>query len=234
MVAERNPNLAMVRLAVDKLKPLLDDIALIGGCATGLLITDPGAAPVRGTKDVDIIIEISTYAKFTEFEARLRALGFRECPDDNVICRWCADDLVVDVMPTDTTILGFGNRWYEPALKNAQRLDIGTATVRVITAPYFLATKIEAFHGRGNEDYLGSHDMEDIVTVIDGRPELVDEVRAAEPELAAYLAEQFTGLVKDPEFVDSIPGHLMSDDASQGRREQIIERVQSLASIKLL
>ena len=41
----------------------------------------------------------------------------------------------------------------------------------MVTAPYFMATKIEAFYGRGGDDFLGSHDMEDIITVIDGRPD---------------------------------------------------------------
>jgi predicted nucleotidyltransferase len=230
VVTRNDPNLAMVQLAADKQKPLLNDIALIGGCATGLLITDRAAAPARSTGDVDIIVAISNYAKFTELEQCLRSLGFREYPEENVICRWRADHLIVDVMPTDTKILGFGNRWYEAALNNAQPIDIGNATVRVVTAPYFLATKLEAFHGRGNGDYLASHDIEDIISVIDGRPELIEEIRVADLELSAYLKEEFTSLLKDAEFLDAIPGHLMPDDASQERRELILDRIRSLAA----
>lgn len=59
-------------------------------------------------------------------------------------------------------------------------IRIGSASepmpVRMITAPYFIACKLAAFAGRGNGDYLMSHDMEDIVAVMDGRPELVSEV----------------------------------------------------------
>ena len=220
----------MLRLAADKLKPLLNDIALIGGCATGLLITDRAAAPARSTGDVDIIVAISNYANFTELEQRLRSLGFREYPEEKVICRWRADELIVDVMPTDTKILGFGNRWYAAALNNAQPVDIGNATVRVVTAPYFLATKLEAFHGRGAGDYLASRDIEDIVSLIDGRPELIEEIRVADLELSAYLKEEFTSLLRDGEFLDAIAGHLMPDNASQDRRELILDRIRSLAT----
>ena len=131
-------------------------------------------------------------------------------------------------MPTDTKILGFGNRWFEAALNNAEPIDIGNAAIRVVTAPYFLAAKLEAFYGRGNGDFLASHDIEDILTLIDGRPELSDEVRVADSELTVYLRLEFTRLLEDTAFLDSIPGHLMPDDASQARRELVLERIRSI------
>ena len=53
------PNLDLLERAAEKLRPLLPEIVFVGGCATGLLITDPGAAAVRGTYDVDVITEIA-------------------------------------------------------------------------------------------------------------------------------------------------------------------------------
>jgi len=67
-----NPNEALLRLAAERLSPLLDRIAFVGGCATGLLISDPGAAPVRSTLDVDAIIEIASYAEWIVLEDHLR------------------------------------------------------------------------------------------------------------------------------------------------------------------
>ena len=49
-----NPNLELLELAADRLRQLLPEIVFVGGCATGLLIDDPAAAPVRGTYDVDV------------------------------------------------------------------------------------------------------------------------------------------------------------------------------------
>src|SRR5216684_8355014 len=37
-----------------RLKGLLPEIVFVGGCTTGLLITDPAASPVRVTDDVDV------------------------------------------------------------------------------------------------------------------------------------------------------------------------------------
>lgn len=122
----------------------------MGGCATGLLITDPGAAPVRQTYDVDIISEIASYADYAVFSERLRALGFTEDSREGApLCRWQHGELVLDVMPLDPSILGSSNRWYADALHTAVEVGLpGGLKLKAITAPYFLGTKIEAFRGR--------------------------------------------------------------------------------------
>ena len=197
-----------------------------------MLITDPSAAPARRTIDVDVVVEVATYAEYSALEGRLRELGFRERHEDNVICRWSLEKLIVDVMPTETKILGFANRWYPAALRTARWIDIGSGRVRVITAPYFLATKLEAFYGRGNGDYLGSRDIEDIIAVVDGRVELVEDIRRAKYDLQSYLAHQFTTLLCDASFTDSIPGHLLPDEASQQRRELIMNQMKEIATMQ--
>jgi hypothetical protein len=223
-----NPNLARLATAAKKLGPLLDEIAFVGGCVTGLLITDPAAAPVRPTLDVDAIVAIRSYLEFTLFEDRLRDLGFHQPHTEGApICRWMNGDLVLDLMPTDSSILGFSDRWYRPALENAQRVRIDEYELRLITAPYFLATKLEAFHGRGKEDF-SSHDLEDIVTVIDGRPELVDEVRLAPADLQEYLSGEFGALLSNRDFLDALPGHLLPDAASQQRAGLVRGRMKQL------
>src|SRR5271165_1320433 len=148
-VAE-NPNLARLVAVAKRLEPLLDQLAFVGGCVTGLLVTDPGAAPVRPTLDVDAIVEVASYAEIAVLEGRLRSRGFRESHAEGApICRWVHGDSLLDLLPTNPAILGFGNRWYRAALRNAAVLQIETLAIRLITAPYFLATKLEAFHGRG-------------------------------------------------------------------------------------
>jgi len=56
-----NPNFARLAIAAQKLAPLRDRIAFVGGCVTGLLLTDPAAPPVRPTLDVDAIAAIASY-----------------------------------------------------------------------------------------------------------------------------------------------------------------------------
>jgi predicted nucleotidyltransferase len=225
----QNPNLAQLLAAAAKLEPLSDQIAFVGGCVTGLLLTDPAAAPVRPTLDVDAIVAIGSSMEFTILENRLRDLGFDHSHSEGApICRWVTGDLILDLMPTDSSILGFSNRWYGPALEQAQTLKIGKYEIRVITAPYFLATKLEAFHGRGKNDFRTSHDLEDIVTVIDGRPELIDEVLSAPMDLQKYLSDEFGALLSNRNFFDALPGHLLPDTASQQRASLVLDRMSRL------
>ena len=224
-----NPNLARLGAATEKLAPLLNRIAFVGGCVTGLLLTDTAAAPARPTFDIDAIIAAGSYEEFSVIENQLRELGFHQGLTEGApICRWQSGELVLDLMPTDSSILGFGNRWYRPALENAQRTRIGEYEIRLITAPFFLATKLEAFHGRGKNDFRMSHDLEDIVTVIDGRSEIVDEVRLAPADLRRYLGDEFRALLSNRDFLVALPGHLLPDAASQQRLPLVMKRMQQL------
>jgi len=226
----QNPNAALLLTAVGKLAPLLDQIVFVGGCAAGLLITDPGAAPIRPTVDVDAIADIASHAELAVLEERLRHLGFQPSHAEGApICRWIHQDLVLDLMPIDPSILGFSNRWYRPALESAQTARISDFEIRLITAPYCLATKLEAFRGRGRHDYRMSHDLEDIVTVIDGRPEIVSEVWQADLLLRQYLSDEFSALLADRDFREALPGHLLPDAVSQQRIRIVVDRIQQIA-----
>lgn len=132
-------------------------------------------------------------------------------------------------MPTDPAIFGFGNEWYAPALQAAEPVELPSRRrIRMVSAPYFLATKIAAFEGRGGGDYLMSHDMEDIVALLDGRPEVIDEIRNCPEELRRHLAQCFRELWADRRFREVLPGHLPSDKGSQARLPIITRRIQAI------
>lgn len=228
-----NPNLALLTAMAKRLRPLLEELVFVGGCTTGLLVSDTASAPIRPTTDVDVMVEIVSRAAYYTLAERLRELGFQEDTADNApICRWIIDSMVLDVLPTDPAILGFSNRWYPDALQAAQPFVLAEGLViRLITAPHFLATKLEAFYGRGQGDFLFSHDLEDIVTVIDGRPALADEIQAANPALRAYLAAEFAALLRQSAFHDALPGFLPGDNASQQRLPGVIQLIGKIANL---
>ena len=135
-------------------------------------------------------------------------------------------------MPTIEEILGFSNRWYPIAIETAASVDLPSGRrILLITAPAFVATKLEAFDGRGNRDFLFSHDLGDLLAVIDGRDTLVDECRQAPPELRAYLRERLAGLLATPAFVEALAGHLPGDAASQERLPEMQARLRLIASL---
>jgi predicted nucleotidyltransferase len=174
---------------------------------------------IRPTEDVDLLVQALTLADYHRVEKTLAARGFaHDMSPDAPICRWRVGGVAVDVMPTLEGILGFSNPWYPLALDTAELLALPSGTmIRLVTAPVFLATKLEAFSGRGKGDYLFSHDLGDFLAVIDGRKSLIDECRASDAELRAYLRERVTGLLATPAFIDALPGHLPGDAASQAR-----------------
>jgi len=226
----QDPNRAQLEAAVRVLQPLLDELVFAGGCASGLLSTDPASGSVRPTMDVDVITELASYVEYASLSERLRGLGLSEDSSEGApTCRWRYRDLIIDVMPTDERVLGFSNRWYAPAIVAAQRITIAGLDIRVVTAVYFLATKLEAFRGRGRNDYRGSHDLEDVIAVIDGRPELLREVAEAQDDVRTYIATEARKLLGTRAFVDALPGFLLPDSASQGRVPLLLERLRTLA-----
>lgn len=118
-------SIALLERAASALDDLLEEVVFVGGATVGLWITDPAAPEPRPTKDVDVIVEVTSRGRFAEFEERLRAHGFRE------------DQSIAAVPP-----------------------------------PFLLATKLEAFASRGNEDYVGSRDMADVVSLSTDGPSL--------------------------------------------------------------
>jgi hypothetical protein len=218
--------------AARQLGELTEELVFLGGSAVALLITDPAAPDVRPTLDIDAIVEVATWTDYYRLEERLRGKGFRQTMEENIICRWRHGEIVLDVMPTDERILGFSNRWYAESLRNAQEVTIEDVTLRLIHPPYFLGTKLEAFYGRGEGDYMASPDMEDIVTLLDGRPEIVEEVRGSGRQIKRYLMNQFKGLLDNNEFIESLPGHLPPDEGSQGRVPILLERMTQIAAVR--
>jgi hypothetical protein len=227
-----DPNRALLESAVTLLHPLLGELVFIGGCTTGLLLTDAAAGGIRPTKDVDAIVDVTSYARYAALAERLRALGLTEDTTEGApLCRWRYKDLIVDVMPIDEDVLGFSNRWYRPAIESALLRSVADREIRVVTSVYFVATKLEAFHGRGANDVAASHDLEDIITVVDGRPELISEIASATPEVRTFIASEISTLLDNQDFIDALSGFLLPDAASQARRPLLQERLGAIAAL---
>lgn len=226
-----DPNVARVEVVAKALGDAWPEFVLVGGCAAGLLVTDPARPPVRPTEDVDLAVEVATRSEYySNVHDQLIRLGFKEAGD--VVCRWRRGSLIVDVMPTDEAILGFSNRWYGIAVRTAETIQLPSgANLKIITAPLFVATKLEAFFGRGGGRFNDSHDIEDIVNVVDGRAEWAGEVATADESVRDYLREEVEDLLLTDAFLEAISWHLSADAASQARRSIIIQRLRAVAGL---
>ena len=152
---------------------------------------------------------------------------FNDLSEDAPLCRWLIQGIKVDIMPTDKNILGFSNQWYPFAIKTAQNKQINPQlSIKLVTPTCFLATKIEAFEGRGHNDYWASSDLEDIIILIDGRPEIVHEIKAAEPNLHDYLVKKIHSFLQNERFLEALSVHFALDEINQQRFPIIKKRLE--------
>lgn len=212
---------------------LLQQMAFVGGCTTGFFITDNFVQEqIRFTDDVDIIVHLVTLYDWVKLQEQLRRRGFKEKIGEDPICSMYLDNLRVDFMPDKENILGSStNRWYAEALQNVQWYSLNDSIkIPLISSVYFVATKLEAYTNRGNNDPLESKDIEDIINIFDGREEILEEINQASSELRQYIAKKLGELIKNPSF------EYVVQSAAQNNREReelIFERLMSVTKVAI-
>jgi hypothetical protein len=228
-----DPSFRMVVAAARGLGDLVDQVVFLGGATTNLLLTDPAAPSVRPTLDVDVVVQVATTVEYLRLGRELERRGFLQDESPGApLCRRIREGVRLDVMPTDAAILGFANRWYPAVCATATPVELEPdLSIRLVTPPLFVATKLEAFRDRGEEDLFGSRDLEDVVAVIDGRVELPDEVASAPAEVRLHLARSLRELLAMPRFRDAVQGHLPGDPTSAARARIVLDRIEAICRL---
>jgi hypothetical protein len=133
-------------------------------------------------------------------------------------------------MPKDPAILGFTNPWYDLGIRTAERrLLAANLVLRILKPPVFVATKLSAFEGRGAGDPFSSHDVEDLVVVVSGRPELPEEVAAAGPELRGWTARFLrTHFARD--IREMVAANLPQARETPGLVSEVVRRFETMMS----
>lgn len=227
-----NPHLEMLDEACLRLGELADEFVFIGGLVVSTMVTISGAAAPRETKDVDVIAAVTNRLEYHEIERAMGALGFSHDLQEPVICRFFGFGMIVDVIPTKQDIFGFSNTWIGDSFVHSFVYVLPSGRkIRVPEPPYFIALKLEAMSGRGNGDLFFSHDFEDIVAVINGRPEIVEEIRTLNGPMKIYILDQFQVVLEIPDCFEAIEGHLASMSGSYDRATQVYERIKTIAEL---
>lgn len=199
-------NIIMLQTVANGLGELKDEMVFVGGAVAELYADNPAASEIRPTLDVDCVIEISSRLQFAKMEENLRTRGFKNDTSEGApICRWIYKDIKVDVMPTDSDVLGFSNRWYEEGIevKIQKKLPDGTE-VFVFPPEYYLAAKFEAHNARGGNDLRQSHDFEDIIYILDSCSDIVDNISASNQNVKMYLKKECQKLLENPNITEGI------------------------------
>ena len=223
-----------MRIVALRLQPLAVPFVFVGGAVMHCLVDRPDLTDFRSTKDVDVIVAIAGYGSYARLEERLRAAGFSHDTSEGApICRWVVDGSHVDIMPAEPSGLGMNTHWFPQVLQTAVDFDLGDGCpTKVVTPLLFLATKFEAFKDRGGDDYYGSKDLEDIVTLMDGRARIVEEVAEIIPEVRDFIAGECARVLQHPDFTDALPGHLSVMYGARSRAPIVRQRFESIAGLR--
>ena len=225
-----DPNIENIEHIAQALGELRNRVVLVGGAVVGILINDTNRPAPRPTIDVDLLADVTNRSEYYKICDALRIAGFKE-EGGEVICRWIKDGRLLDLMPADPTILGFTNRWYQLAIKTSVPITLPSGLIlRHVSAPLFITSKFESFKDRGNGDYA-HHDIEDIINLIDGKSDLLEEFVLTEKEVQRYISEEFKSLLSNPSFTAQLPWHLNPAGSEQDRTSIIIERIKRLVEI---
>jgi predicted nucleotidyltransferase len=223
-------NESIIKKVAVALGELNESVVYVGGAVVSLYADDPAADDVRPTKDIDIFLEIATYGKLAQLQNDISKKGFFPAEDEEVMCRFKYEDVLVDIMAVKEVGWAPADKWFEPGLKHLEEFNIEDIKINILHVSYFIATKLSAFHDRKEEARISRH-FEDIVYVLDNRLNIVQEIIESQDDVKNYLITEFRELLKK-EFQEAILAHLPYNSQMErfemlkGKLTEIINSVQ--------
>jgi len=203
----RTINIAAVAEVAQALKELKTKMIFVGGAVVSLYADDPAADEIRPTSDIDMTINLMNFSNWTKMQERLAELGFYPDPFGHNICSYKYNDIPVDIMPAEDSVLGPSNQWYKIGFENLWKVKAKEEEIQILSAPAYLATKFEAFNSRGG-DYRTSHDFEDIIYILDNRVTIVPEVEDAHIEIKEFLKSEFNKILQSKFLEEILSSHI--------------------------
>ena len=203
-------NLGVVAIIAEGLKELNKRVVFVGGAVVSLYTDDPAADEIRPTADVDFTVNIANLQNISvweEFTQELKKLGFSPDPFGHAICSYRYKDIPVYIMAPEDGPFGPSNRWYKKGFNDVQEVKVKDQTVNILSAPYYIATKFEAFNDRG-KDFRTSHDMEDIVYILDNRTTIAEEIIDAEDEVKDFIISELNILKSKGILEEVLTSHI--------------------------
>jgi hypothetical protein len=227
--SKMNGQIEILEKAAKLLTILNKRIVFTGGSTIPLYLDELSARDARYTRDVDCVVEITSRIEYYRLSNELRQIGLEEYTGGGPLCRWSYEELIIDIMPTDPSILGFSNSWYIPGMSKSIIYTFPSSQqIRIFPIAYLLASKIEAFQGRGNDNLYTSHDMEDIALLLDGCPYLEREIQQADTKVKDFIKQWFQRRIEDIKEVAS--AQLSYSSKVSGREKLLLALIEKLAN----
>jgi hypothetical protein len=205
------------------LGPLHARAVYVGGAVVGFYADREPQEELRITKYVDFFLEIATLSELEDLRLQLRQQGFQQSAEDPVLCRFRLDDIRVDVMATRELAWAPANPWFEPGLQHLWKAVWDGIDFHLLSAPFFLATKLSAFNSRGGSDPRASHDIEDMVYVLQHREGIGAELAAAPEPVRVFLNTFAKRVLEEIIWQEAVMFNL-----PLGRQMQSFARIQQI------
>ncbi len=187
-------NIGVVAKVAEGLQQYREQVVFVGGAVISLYTDDPAADEIRPTKDIDFTINIVDIGVFHKTIEELETLGFQPDPFGTSICSYSYKKYPVDIIPAEDNAFGSTNRWYKIGFEDLWKVKAKNQEIYILSAPCFLATKFEAFNSRG-KDYRTSHDIEDIIYIIDNRISIVDEIAKCDERILEFIKSELQKII---------------------------------------
>lgn len=195
-------NIDVVAEIAEALKHYKDLMVFVGGAVVSLYTDDPASDEIRPTKDIDMTLNVINMGDWNKIQEELAKLKFYPDPAGQAICSYRYKNIPVDIMASEDGPFGPSNRWYKVGFENLWTVNAREQEIKILSAPCYLATKFEAFNSRG-KDYRISHDIEDIIYILDNRTTIVEEVIESKEIVKEFLKEQIEQ-IKDKGLLDEV------------------------------
>jgi len=221
-------NKIIIERVANALGELNEKVIYVGGAVVSLYINDSAANDVRPTKDIDISIKVASFMELENIREQLSQKGFKQSADLDVICRFKFEDIVVDVMATKPIAWAPANPWFEKGFERLEKIKVNKTTIQIMPLSFFLASKFVAFHDRGGDDPRFSHDLEDIICILDNRTDwhqiLINE---EDPEVKQFLINEFRNILASNKIQEAIMGNLFYETQDK-RFAMIIDKINKV------
>ncbi len=222
-------NRIALEIVANGLGDMIDQFVFVGGTVVELYASSTTFEEARQTEDVDCVVEVTSLSSYYLLEERLRTLGFHDdMTAEAPICRKLYRSIKVDIMPTDEHILQFTNKWYKEGFQYSQNYTLTQEqSIKILTAPYFIASKLEAFfspYRKYNLDPYASHDFEDIIYVLDNCENILSLIQNSNSSVRTYIQQQFDYLLKNKPIVYVLSG-ILRDSENEIRVFEIFQKI---------
>lgn len=222
-------NIHIIRRVAHALSSFQEKVFFVGGAIIPFYIHEPGSEDVRPTYDVDITFDISTSSGLESLREKLIGHGFIQSHEDNVICRFRFGDIIVDVMSTVSIGWAPSNKWFKSGLDDLKTISLGDdLKIKILSLPYYLCTKFEAFKDRGSNDPRFSKDLEDIVYLFDNISDISQQIQEAPEDARIFLAQNCSQILEDRAIQEAVYGHL-SFELQEDRFQILMQKIKTVS-----